>query len=111
MKSIRLSLVCYFLVLLTGALGAVCWLAYRTAAAALDERRQGSRHLVEAQFNSHCEEVRAGLDRRLLRQAQIVADMAPPPVPIHALYPLGAAGILFTSAPPLHLGLWGHEGL
>ena len=109
MKSIRLSLVCYFLVLLTAALGAVCSLAYSTAAAALDERRQGSRHLIEAQHKAHCDEVRAGLDRRLVRQAQIVATMARPPVHFEALYAFGAVGIPFTGAPHLHLGLWLQE--
>jgi heavy metal sensor kinase len=111
MKSIRLSLVCYFLALLAAALGAVCWLAYRTATAALDERRQGSRHLVEAQYRAHCEEVSAGLDRRLLRQAQIAATMARPPIHIEALYPFGALTAFCTSAPHLHLGLWLHEGI
>jgi heavy metal sensor kinase len=111
MKSIRLSLVCYFLVLLTAALGAVCWLAYRTTAAALDERRQGSRHLVESQYHAHREEVNASLDRKLLRQAQIAATMARPPVHIEALYPFGAVTAMFTAAPHLHLGLWLHEGI
>jgi heavy metal sensor kinase len=111
MKSIRLSLVVYFLVLLTAALGAVCWFAYRTAAAALEERRQGSRDLVETQYKSHCEEVRTGLDRRLLRQAQIVATMVRPPIHVEALYTLGAGGIACTGAPHLHLGLWLREGM
>jgi two-component system, OmpR family, heavy metal sensor histidine kinase CusS len=111
MKSIRLSLVCYFLVLLTAALGAVCWLAYRTAAAALDERRQGSRHLVESQYRAHCEEINTVLDRRLLQKAQIAATMARPPIHVEALYPFGAVAVMCTSAPHLQLGLWLHEGI
>ena len=38
MKSIRLSLIVYVLVLLTGALGAISWFSYRTTADSLRER-------------------------------------------------------------------------
>src|SRR5262249_40401207 len=70
MKSIRLSLVVYFLVLLTGALGVVFALVYRTTAGALEERRDSSRKLIETQYEAQCNEVRAALDIRLRQQAR-----------------------------------------
>jgi heavy metal sensor kinase len=110
MRSIRLSLIVYFLLLLTAALGAVCWLAYRTSAAALDERRQASHRLVETQYKTRCDDIRAGLDKRLWRQAQAVASLVRPPVHVEALYPLGLLGMPLTSAGHLHVGLWALEG-
>src|SRR5437764_869095 len=99
MKSIRLSLVVYFLVLLAAALGTVFTLVYGTAAAALNERRHGSQRLVEAQYQAQCQELRAGLDDRLRRQAQTVARAARPPLHFEGLYPLGVMGVPFVSAP------------
>ncbi len=67
MRSIRLSLVIYFLALLTLALGAVCGLVYETAAAALDQRVEESQRLVNEQYISQCDRVKRGLDHRLAR--------------------------------------------
>ncbi len=111
MKSIRLSLVMYFLVLLTVALGAVCWLVYQTAAAALQERLEGSQHLVKEQYRAHCDEVLRGLDHRLSREAQRVGAMVRPPLHIEGLYPFGVMGAPFMFQPHLHIPLWLAEGI
>jgi heavy metal sensor kinase len=111
MKSIRLSLVVYFLVLLTVALGAVYWLVDHLAADALDQRLQDSKQLVHTQYKTHCDEVLSGLDRRLLRQAHYVAAMARAPLHLEGLYPFGAPGVAFTAQPHLHVGLWLNSGI
>lgn len=111
MRSIRLSLVIYFLVLLTLALGTVYWFVYQLAAAALDERYQASQRLVRTQYEAHCEEVVAGFDRRVLRQAHYVAAMARTPVHVEAAYPSGLVGLAMMPQPHLHAWLWASEGI
>jgi heavy metal sensor kinase len=111
MRSIRLSLVMYFLVLLTLALGAVCWLVYQTATAALSERLAGSEQLVKQQYTAQCERLVRGLDHRLAREAQRVAAMVRPPLHVEGLYPFGVLGAPFTFQPHLHLPLWLAEGV
>ena len=73
MRSIRLSLVVYFLVLLAGALGAASWLAYRTSEETLSEKKEATRKLIEAQYEENCRQERARLDDQLLTQAQSLA--------------------------------------
>jgi heavy metal sensor kinase len=111
LKSIRLSLVVYFLVLLTAALGAVSCLVYDTTAAAINERRLDARKMIDAQHLARCEEARVTLDRRILRQAQTIAVMARSEL-IHfeGLYPLGVMGTPFVSQPHLNAPLWLAEG-
>ncbi|MCI0680550.1 MAG: HAMP domain-containing histidine kinase [Gemmataceae bacterium] len=76
MKSIRLSLIVYFLVLLALALGGVSALAYQSAATTLHDKQAGTEDLIWAQFQTRCQDVRAALDRRLLRQAHYLASNA-----------------------------------
>src|SRR5947207_2034138 len=110
MKSIRLSLVLYFLVLLTAAMGTVFALVYRTTAAALQVRQHDAERLIEQQYATQCNEPRAGLTQRLREQSHAVATLARPPLHFEALYPLGVVGLPFLSQPHLHAGLWLHEG-
>ncbi len=111
MRSIRLSLVVYFLLLLTAAVGSVCWLVYQTAAGALEERRRGSQDVVETQYVAHVEETRTALDRRLVRQAQTIAAMARSMnVHLEGLYPLGVMGAPLAFQGYLHMPLWLAEG-
>src|SRR4051794_26915433 len=96
MRSIRRSLIVYFLLLMTAALGAVSWLAYQTTAQALHARQLDPQTLTRAQSQPGCDEARAALDRRLLRQAQTIASMARDvSLRYEPLYPLGA----LTAAP------------
>ena len=93
MKSIRLSLIVYFLVLITGALGAISAVVYHTTARTLQERQAEARNLVAAQFADRRDEVYAALDKRVLRQAQTLATMARTlTVHYEVLYPLGVLG-------------------
>jgi signal transduction histidine kinase len=75
MKSIRHTLIVYFLVLVTGALAAVSWSSYRTTAQALRQRQNDSQKLILQQCQAHCDQVRDELDRRLLLQAWTMARM------------------------------------
>ncbi len=75
MKSIRLSLIVYFLVLLTGALGAISWFSYQTTAHSLRERESDSQKLINTQCDDSVKSVKTDLDRRLLQKAQALANM------------------------------------
>lgn len=94
MKSIRLSLLVYFLILLTGALAAISWFSYRTTAQSLHRRKLDSCRLIEAQCEMQIESARTALDRRLVRQAHSVVNRS------HSM---------FVHAEPLwnHLGIFG----
>jgi two-component system, OmpR family, heavy metal sensor histidine kinase CusS len=94
MKSIRLSLLVYFLVLLTAALAAVSWFSYQTTAQSLRQRKLDAQTLIETQCGARIKETRAALDRRLLRQAQTMLNLSQS-IFVHAeglWYPLGMLG-------------------
>ena len=73
MRSIRLSLTVYFLVLLALALGAASWLAYGTSDETLSQKKVATRKLIEAQYEENCRQERAKLDDQLLAEAQSLA--------------------------------------
>lgn len=73
MKSIRVSLIVYVLVLLLVSLGGVTMLAYRVAAETLDEKEAESRRIIEAECEEREKELRHDLDRSLARKAKLVA--------------------------------------
>ncbi len=73
MRSIRLSLTVYFLVLLALALGAASWLAYGTSDETLSQKKVATRKLIEAQYDENCRRERAKLDDQLLTEAQSLA--------------------------------------
>ena len=54
MKSIRLSLLVYFLGLLALALGSVSFFAYQTTQHRLSEHRQQTEQLIQAQYEERC---------------------------------------------------------
>lgn len=76
MKSIRRSLVLYFLVLLAGALGAVSVLAYHTAQQTLQAKEEIRKKLLETQYRDRCREESAKLDNALLTQAHTLVSLA-----------------------------------
>lgn len=111
MRSIRLSLLVYFLLLSTVALAAVSWLVYQTTAHSLERRRLDSRRLVESQYQADVAKARAALDRRLLRQAQALASMARSSwLHPEGLYPLGMIGAAALPQSHNQFGLWLAEG-
>lgn len=73
MRSIRLSLILFFLVLLASALGAVGGLFYATTEATLVEKKDSTSRLYVQEFESRRNEVLADFDQLLLRQAQLLA--------------------------------------
>lgn len=98
MKSIRLSLIVYFLVLIALALGGVSALAYQTAAKTLQDKQASAEHLIRTQFNARCQDARTTLDRRLLRQAIYLANHAQmAQVRREAFFVAGAAGTASSS--------------
>jgi two-component system, OmpR family, heavy metal sensor histidine kinase CusS len=76
MKSIRLALLVYFLVLLGLALGAASVLAYRNAQGVLDEKEEARRQLLQKQYTDACERERHRLDRVLSSQARAFGMVA-----------------------------------
>ena len=65
MKSIRLSLILYFLLLLAVALGGVSWLSYESTAQALLDKEVSTKKLWEAKFRQDCKEAHESFDRDL----------------------------------------------
>lgn len=76
MRSIRLSLVVYFLVLLALGLGAVSGLAYWTTAQIVASRREATEKLLRTQHERRCYRERAKFDKNLVIQAQGLASLA-----------------------------------
>ncbi len=70
MKSIRLSLLVYFLVLLSAALGTVSVLLYRTAQETLADKNRATKELIERQYQEMRAKERARLDAALLADAK-----------------------------------------
>lgn len=100
MKSIRLSLIVYFLALLALALGGVSALYYQTTFKTLHDKQASTENLILSQFEKQCQQARSALDRRLLRQAQLLASKATTPqVPASTIY--------FSSAAASYAGPFG----
>jgi heavy metal sensor kinase len=94
MKSIRLSLLLYFAVLLAAALGAVSVLVYRTAEQSLQDRQQSVEELLKARYEERRRLEGEKLDEALLAEARHLADLVKLQVPAQlprgtALYALG----------------------
>jgi heavy metal sensor kinase len=76
MKSIRLSLVLYFLVLLGLALLAVSWLVYRNTQETLRTKEANIEALLEQRLKADQEHKKEELDARMVRRAQTLASLA-----------------------------------
>jgi len=76
MRSIRLSLLVYFLALLAVALGAVSFLVYRTTQRRLDEYKKGAESLIQARYADSSRNERARLDAELNNDAHTLAREA-----------------------------------
>lgn len=83
MNSIRLSLIVYFVLLLTFAMSAVAWLSFRLTAASLRDRQGDAHDLIVSQCYAQVAIARAEVDHRILRQAQNMARSTRS-VPVHA---------------------------
>jgi heavy metal sensor kinase len=106
MRSIRLSLIMYFLVLLTLALGGVAWFVNETTARTLQGRQASTRALIESQYQYQCREIRTALDLRILRQAQALARKARFRDHLEQLYPIGLMATPLQLQGYLNVPLW-----
>ncbi len=107
MKSIRLSLIVYFLVLLAAALGAVSWLAYQSSAQTLQDKVESQRKFLAAECATRCQEARSALDRRLLQQAQTLAGLTRSTfLHVEGLSPVGLLGTAVFPQGHLAVPLW-----
>src|SRR5262249_21931119 len=75
MRSIRLSLMLYFLGLLTLALGAVSPLVYHTVYQTLRVKQEAVAQLVNQRYEERCEEAKRQFDEALMAQAQNLARL------------------------------------
>jgi heavy metal sensor kinase len=110
MRSIRLSLVVYLLVLLGCALGAVSWFSYINSQdssklletqyqQALQDKEVSTRKWLERQYEENRKQVEDGFDLDLLRQANDLSKMAV--FIYHQAEPLFALGLIGTADLPL----------
>lgn len=76
MKSIRLSLIVYFLILFAAALGAVWWFVYESSAAMVRKSADSKRSLLEAQYKRSVTDASDGLDKHLVHRAQTLAKLS-----------------------------------
>ncbi len=103
MKSIRLSLIVYFLLLLAAAVGTASVLAFSTAANSLRAKQAINRDLLESRTDDRIREVGKQLDDELLSQALYIARITAAHnqfsrVPYIRLFELGQ-----MTAPQAHL--------
>src|SRR5439155_3825521 len=75
MRSIRLTLIVYFLLLLIAAESVAFWLVYRSATDALREKQVINRKLLDAQYADRRVEVEKQFDAELDEQARDVAHL------------------------------------
>jgi heavy metal sensor kinase len=109
MRSIRWSLVVYFLVLVAVALGGVSWFGYQSVQSALEAKEASTRVLLTAQHEENKKRTHDEFDKRLDKQAheQELASYAVFHVhQVEPLYVFGAIG-----CDPLMLPGWLFESL
>ncbi len=75
MRSIRLSLMVYFLALLAVALLAASLLVYRNAELTLASKQEAMGKLIQAQYQDRCQDAKEHLDQDLLTQARSLARL------------------------------------
>jgi signal transduction histidine kinase len=74
-RSIRLSLMGYFLGLLALALGTASLLAYQTSYLTLQEKKTATEELIQKQYEDTCRQGHERLDQRLFDQAERLAQL------------------------------------
>jgi heavy metal sensor kinase len=78
MRSIRVSLLVYFLALVTASLGVASLLVYGVVQSTLQAKEQAESALVETQFRERCHDAKSQLDDRLLANAKSLAGRVRP---------------------------------
>jgi heavy metal sensor kinase len=111
MRSIRLSLIVYFFVLLSAALGAVSWSVYQTTSETLQAKENSTANYLVAKFHAECQNAKTALDERIRRRAQTLAALAQSRSSHYeTLFTLGALGAPVQPHPVGNV-VWFHEGL
>jgi heavy metal sensor kinase len=111
MRSIRLSLMLYFLGLLAVALGAASLLVYRNAEQTLADKQRAMEELIQTQYGERCRDEREKFDHDLVTQAQSLGRVVQVQFEryradvVQGLYLL--SGMLSTSSSPdCHVQSW-----
>src|SRR5882762_360656 len=76
MRSIRLSLVVYFLLLMSVALGVIGWLAYQATARTLRDKEEATRGLLIDRYQNSHREIGEQYDRSIEQRAHTLARLA-----------------------------------
>lgn len=102
MRSIRLSLMLYFLLLLAVALGAVSSLLFHRTRIELLEKQQATLALLQQRYHDQCEELREKLDKELLFRAYTLAGVARIQMQFgrYRAHPFLSLGVLSTVVTP-----------
>src|SRR5262245_57806639 len=113
MRSIRLSLVVYFLALLAVAMGVASLLAYRSSQQTLREKQQAMAKLIQGQYDQRVREERRKFDQDLETQAiglagrlTVESDWNRIYRPQHRALFLGALSAGLTPSGYLNLAPW-----
>jgi len=112
MKSIRISLILYFLLLLGVALGAVSFRVYKTNVESVAQKRDYVARLLAEQYKTRSVQLGEAFDVRLLRRIQLLARLAQNHrYHLESLFPLGALGGFAVPQGHLFGPLWLAQGL
>jgi heavy metal sensor kinase len=117
MKSIRLSLMIYFLALLAAALLAASLLVYRIAEHTLHDKQQAMEQLIQTQYRERCRDAEERLNHNLLTQAQSLARLVQVQLEwyradlIQSLMLFGLASSNFNPSGYVLMPLWLAEGI
>src|SRR5262245_51555423 len=117
MRSIRLSLIVYFLIPMALALGAVSAFVYFTTAQTVAAKQRSTQELLLAQYEQRCREERSKLDDALLHQARFLAGTLAQAQPqwnrshvVLRSFPLGMLSAGLNPNGQVLLPLWIAEG-
>jgi heavy metal sensor kinase len=76
MRSIRLSLIVSFLLLMAAALSGVSWFAYQMASRTLEEKEASTRELIEREYEKRREQAEKEFNKSLSQRAYVLASTA-----------------------------------
>ncbi|MFO0880628.1 MAG: HAMP domain-containing sensor histidine kinase [Gemmataceae bacterium] len=102
MRSIRLSLVVYFVTLVVAGLGVASYLVYEVAQRTLRDKEHAAGELIDTSYKERCQEAHTQLDERLLSQARTLAGQVRPRFrPMREiLFHLNILGMMTSSVGP-----------
>lgn len=110
MKSIRLSLILYFSILLLLSLGAVLGLLYQTTDLTLKDKLNNRRDLLQNTYKTQCQQLENEFDGHVLQRAQTLASLAQAQytrtTDRRKYYSLGLLTAVINPQPHLLVPLW-----